>query len=130
MWALTVRQPWAALIVAGVKDVENRSWRAPERIIGARVYIHASDRRADDVADVPVVAGVDQRGVIVGSVVVVGCVADAASDWARPDCWHWLLADAAVLDPITCRGHHGIWELPYGPARAVRLQTESGRLGQ
>jgi hypothetical protein len=26
---LTVRQPWADLVMAGVKDVENRSWRVP-----------------------------------------------------------------------------------------------------
>jgi hypothetical protein len=25
--ALTVRQPWASLIIAGIKDVENRTWR-------------------------------------------------------------------------------------------------------
>lgn len=29
MHALTIRQPWATLIVNGAKDVENRSWRPP-----------------------------------------------------------------------------------------------------
>ena len=30
--ALTVRQPWADLIMAGVKDVENRSWPVPSTL--------------------------------------------------------------------------------------------------
>lgn len=29
---LTVRQPWADLIMAGIKPVENRSWRAPSTL--------------------------------------------------------------------------------------------------
>lgn len=27
MKALTIRQPWATLIVKGIKKIENRSWR-------------------------------------------------------------------------------------------------------
>lgn len=26
---ITIRQPWAALIVSGHKDIENRDWRLP-----------------------------------------------------------------------------------------------------
>ncbi len=33
MRALTVRQPWADLIVAGVKDVENRTWPPPSTLL-------------------------------------------------------------------------------------------------
>jgi len=35
---VTIRQPWASLIVAGTKDVENRSWRTNYR---GRLGIHA-----------------------------------------------------------------------------------------
>jgi hypothetical protein len=38
---LTVRQPWASLIMAGVKVVENRSWAL--RQLG-RLGIHAATR--------------------------------------------------------------------------------------
>jgi hypothetical protein len=31
MKALSIRQPWASLIVAGYKDIENRSWRTSYR---------------------------------------------------------------------------------------------------
>lgn len=27
MKAITIRQPWASLIVHGIKDIENRSWQ-------------------------------------------------------------------------------------------------------
>jgi hypothetical protein len=36
MKVLSVQQPWASLICAGIKDVENRSWKAakvPGRIL-------------------------------------------------------------------------------------------------
>jgi hypothetical protein len=39
MLALSIRQPFAWLIVHGHKDIENRTWRAPPK---GRIAIHAS----------------------------------------------------------------------------------------
>ena len=39
MKILTVRQPWASPIVAGLRDVENRSWRTKYH---GRLGIHAA----------------------------------------------------------------------------------------
>ena len=39
MLALSIRQPWAWLILNGGKDIENRSW--PTKVRG-RVLVHAS----------------------------------------------------------------------------------------
>lgn len=39
MKAISIRQPWAWLIVNGFKDIENRSWRTKYR---GPVLIHAS----------------------------------------------------------------------------------------
>jgi hypothetical protein len=39
MKAITIKQPWAFLIVEGVKDIENRTWKTNFR---GRVLIHAS----------------------------------------------------------------------------------------
>ena len=47
MKALTLWQPWAALVVAGCKPFEFRKWRAPSSIIGQRIVIHASARKPD-----------------------------------------------------------------------------------
>ena len=37
--ALTIRQPWADLIMSGAKDVENRTWSTSYR---GRLWIHAA----------------------------------------------------------------------------------------
>ena len=42
MKTLSVKQPWAYLLCAGVKDIENRTWKLPEKYKGERVLIHAS----------------------------------------------------------------------------------------
>ena len=39
MIALSIRQPWATLIVTGRKNIENRTWKTDVR---GRIYIHAS----------------------------------------------------------------------------------------
>lgn len=39
---LTVKQPWSYLICSGIKPIENRSWKFPQKYIGQRVLIHAS----------------------------------------------------------------------------------------
>ncbi len=41
MKALTIHQPWAQLIVEGVKTIETRSWPAPAGLVGERIAIHA-----------------------------------------------------------------------------------------
>ena len=38
MKAITVKQPWASLIVEGIKDIENRTWKTNFR---GRVLVHA-----------------------------------------------------------------------------------------
>lgn len=42
MKAISIKQPWASLIVHGIKDVENRTWACPKMYIGKRILIHAS----------------------------------------------------------------------------------------
>lgn len=42
MKTLSVRQPWASLLVSGLKDIENRTW-APN--YKGRILIHASSTK-------------------------------------------------------------------------------------
>lgn len=53
MKALTIWQPWASLIIGGVKPYEFRSWPAPRAIRGDRIAIHAGARpvRKSEIAD-------------------------------------------------------------------------------
>jgi hypothetical protein len=104
MKALTIRQPWASLIMDGSKDVENRS--RPTKYRGILV-IHAG--LADDPtepadADLP-------RGAIIGTVRLVDCVRDSESPWARADQWHWILADPRPCRPRPAKGQLGLWSL-------------------
>lgn len=76
MKALSIRQPWAELIMRGVKVTECRS--RPTKIRG-RIYIYAAMGRADpnDEADVEADRRIDvdslPRGVIVGTVELCDC---------------------------------------------------------
>ena len=47
MKALSVKQPWTYLICAGFKDIENRTWKLPEKYKGQRVLIQASAKPID-----------------------------------------------------------------------------------
>lgn len=131
MKAISVRQPWAWLIVrpdlgtrevraaaAGqLKDVENRSRRTKVR---GRVLIHASlgmTRKEYDFAqDYAAACGVVipafedlARGGIVGSVEIVDCL-----DWS-PSKWYmgekaYVLRDAIPLPFVPMRGQLGFFE--------------------
>jgi hypothetical protein len=48
MRAITLWQPYASLIAAGVKHYETRGWKPPQAMIGKRIAIHAALRDADD----------------------------------------------------------------------------------
>jgi hypothetical protein len=110
MQVLTVRQPWASLIVAGIKDVENRSWHTEYR---GKLGIHAGnrvDRYALD-AHGHRLDGDPPLGALVGSVTLVDCVQDSKSRWAEPGMWHWILADPSELvHPRRMPGKLGLWQ--------------------
>ncbi len=84
MLALSVRQPYAELILRGEKRIEYRT--RPTSVRG-RVYIYAPLRPgpAEAFALAKASAGDLAAGVIVGSVEIVGCQ-------ARPGGYEWLLA--------------------------------------
>lgn len=48
MYALTLNQPWAFAITDLGKDVENRTWKPPARLLGQRFAIHAAERWSAD----------------------------------------------------------------------------------
>jgi hypothetical protein len=74
--ALSIRQPWAELILQGRKTIEVRSRLTHVR---ERVYIYAGLSRieADEEARIAARFGIDvdelPRGVLVGTVEIVGC---------------------------------------------------------
>lgn len=43
MKTLSIQQPWATLICSGIKDVENRTWKASK--VPGKILIHASSKK-------------------------------------------------------------------------------------
>lgn len=111
--ALTIRQPWAWAVVAGHKDVENRSWPTNYR---GTLYIHAAKRHeahADDVLALDHGLRLPPSlvyGALIGTVEIVDCVRDSDSEWARRGMYHWVLRRPhRLVHPIPCRGHRGLF---------------------
>lgn len=91
MKALSLRQPWAWLVVNGYKDIENRSWPTKRR---ERIYIHASAKKVTkkdyeeflEICRKRRINSYPERekfviGGIVGSVEIINCVERSKSFW-------------------------------------------------
>ncbi len=126
MKAISIKQPWASLIAHGIKDIENRTWKCPQKYIGQRVLIHASsgkgartwsynqddELRKDRSVYFNCVYDKFPKGAIIGSVVIAGCVQNHPSVWAEKGCWNWVLKDAVLFDKpvLNVKGKLGFWE--------------------
>lgn len=145
MKAISVRQPWAWLIMrpditeAGVrrqfalsglfKDIENREFGAT--YVG-RLYIHAAggmtreeferaalfaaDRGVDELPEMDEV----EAGGLVGYVSLVGCVRESTSRWFTGP-WGWVLREPVPSALRPCAGGAGIFDAEV----ALRRQREA-----
>jgi hypothetical protein len=106
MRALSIRQPWAELIVRGIKDVENRSWLTHHR---GPLLIHASQTKPtrEDLDDF----GIENPmyGAIIGVVDVVDCKLEISSEWHEPESQGWYLQNPRMFEnPIAFKGAVGL----------------------
>lgn len=120
MKALSIRQPWAHLIVHAGKDIENRDWFTNQR---GRILIHAAKGMTrDEYADVrefcdrsanAFVPDFDalQRGGVIGSVEIVDCVAHSESRWFFGR-YGFVLRDPRPLPFVPFKGSLGFFEVP------------------
>jgi len=130
MKALSLRQPWAWLVVNGHKDIENRTWALPKNFtVPQRVYIHAGKSFDDTIRGLDAewimgrlsTSAVEamaiarfHRGAIIGEVTILGCVdglEEAHSRWyAGP--YGFLLNDAKAYEaPIPYKGMLGLFNV-------------------
>jgi hypothetical protein len=120
--ALSIRQPWAWLILNAGKDIENRSW--PTKVRG-RVLIHAGKGmtreeyeaaedfyygRLSGTLGIPAPHEL-QRGGIVGEVEITRCVADSESPWFVGE-FGFVLAHPKPLPFRACKGALGFFHVP------------------
>lgn len=121
MIALSIRQPWAWLIVHGHKDVENRDW--PTRYRG-ETLIHAGKTKdkeqyaaAQEMAkevglELPPIDDLEYGG-IVGRAYLHDCVSHSPSHWFIGE-HGFLLRDSTPLPFTPCRGRLGFFNVPAG----------------
>lgn len=142
MKALTIDQPYASLIIDGIKRLETRSWPPPRGLINERLAIHASKKKA--------LSG--WTGAIVGIAKVKGAfkireIPGHNSPFNRPiypdldeirgylpetllhtdrygvfmpGLWVWVLTEARpTMKPIEAEGKQRVWELTEDQKRDV-----------
>lgn len=124
MRVLTVRQPWASLIIFSGKDIENRTWPAPRGIISQRIAIHSSKAldHQEFLAAIDLcqargikVSGLTedqltQPGVILGTVLLTQCVRSHSSKWFVGPYGFVLTDPQPLARPIPAKGKLGFWE--------------------
>lgn len=137
MKAISIKQPWASFIAAGIKDIENRTWKTNFR---GRVYIHASAKVLKN-SDLNllvlnlVITEAQYKSVpfnlffkynypysaIIGEVDIIDCVRNHPSIWAEKDCYNWVLANATIYDQpiLNIKGALSFWE--FNPDKKNKL---------
>ena len=148
MKTLSIQQPWASLVCAGIKDVENRTWKAAK--VPGKILIHASSKKVTGnfLNTIPEemesyitnnvffgnLAPLDElpTSAIIGYVTVTGFYdGKVDSAWADgPGVYKWKLEDAWMFDEpiLNVKGKLNLFDydldednLP--PAHKVDLMT-------
>jgi len=111
-FAISIKQPWAWLIIAGHKDIENRGWETRYR---GPVLIHAGKKMDFDPKvgwdwDWPDISPPDRFDVggIVGQAEIVDCVTESSSPWFFGR-YGFVLRNARPLPFRPCRGQLGFF---------------------
>ena len=116
MKALSIKQPWAYLVVSGAKPIENRTWRTSWR---GPLLIHASKEidqdGFDDAEDK--FGAIDRRGLVLGAIIGI---ADLVEVIKRGQSFSWHLANPQRFkQPIACPGRLMLWTPPPAVIRAT-----------
>ena len=140
MRALSLRQPWLYCITEHGKRIENRTWKAPDHIIGQRIALHASAaKHGKEWRAVAELTGiwVPWSAVVTGAITATAVVAGQFRSGWEPDeldleqqkwvmgPWCWILKDVVKLDePIPAKGMLGLWRVPEQEASWIRPSLE------
>lgn len=133
MKALSIREPWAHLVIHGLKTVEIRKWSTSYR---GRILIHAAQRVDEAATDRFDLRGLPAKA-IVGSAVLSDVVEFTPESWYRladehldagpyqPGLYAWQLVDPRPLaEPIPWPGRLGLFDVASSVLdRAVKPET-------
>ncbi len=120
---ISIRQPWAHLIVHGPKRIENRTWRTkirgPVLIHAAKgmtqeEYLEACDFIASRKIEVEIPHPSEmRRGGIIGRANLVDCIQESADPWFCGP-WGHVLADPEPLPFQPLKGALGYFHVEPG----------------
>lgn len=143
MLALSIRQPWASLIIKVGKDIENRDW--PTRVRG-RILVHAAKGMTRDEHESAIYFAADaihadpgrliasgertlkdlgfafgdlERGGFVGTVEVVDCVQSSDSPWFMGR-YGFVLRDPRPMPFVPWKGQLGFFDVTDEALAAAR----------
>lgn len=113
MKCLSIREPWASLIVDGYKDCENRQWSTAFR---GWVLIHASKTVEQGslklLTDYGYTFQPFSLGCIIGVARLVTCTRVVTSEWHDCDQVGWYLtSQMRIKDPIPLKGQLGLFDV-------------------
>jgi hypothetical protein len=134
---MSIRQPWASLIVIGgidvhtgattLKDIENRTWATAYR---GPVLIHASQRpdaiRPEEIerrfgvrvpSDLPL-------GGVIGMTEIIACARPHASRWYAPGGYGFVLANSRSLPFVPWKGALSLRNAPADLLKLCGLLSE------
>lgn len=125
--AISIRQPWAWLVVNGYKDIENRSWQTNYKGL---LIIHAGKKRDRDEEDIEwafntaMMTSGDKYsylrsryekekvlGALIGSVMVDNCVSVSDSYWFSGPFGFVMSQPKVWGQPIPYRGALGLFSV-------------------
>lgn len=130
MKALSIRQPWATLIVSGYtlddgrhifKNIENRNWLLPRDMEGQRIYVHAPTKQDSAAMEwlfekgfapakvLMYYSNLIPRGALIGEVYIVKGVFESESIWFDGNYGFVLANPTAYETPIPCKGKLGFF---------------------
>lgn len=119
MKALSVKQPWASLIAAGLKTIETRTWPTHHR--GDLLICSSQSPRYDSLP----------TGAALAIVKVVDCRPMTSADEAAAGCelyaraFAWVLSDIRPLEqPIPISGRQGLFNVDLEDLRRT-VQTSA-----
>jgi len=141
MKAISIKQPWASLIIEGIKDIENRTWKTSFR---GTVLVHATAKTAGIPSELltneqwdslhyciespfwmfELMAGRYTNSAIIGTVDIVDCVVNHPNIWAEktdyenfnedPVYYNWVLSNPVKFDEpmLNVKGKLSLWDYP------------------
>lgn len=103
MKVLTIKEPWASLILKGEKTIETRTWKTYHRGI---ILLHASKFPKSKIS-----------GCIFATAKLVKIKPMTRYDEKKarcevyPNAYSWFLENVRPIKPVECKGNLGLWNL-------------------